>query len=56
MISPASIWPRGAAGRNRRHFLARAGWLDHRNKDRKMVEDMDALPMVSPIYKRDLNP
>ncbi len=27
-----------------------------RNKDRKMVEDMDVFPMVSPIYKRDLNP
>lgn len=25
-----------------------------RNKDRAMIEDMDALPMVSPIYKRDL--
>jgi radical SAM superfamily enzyme YgiQ (UPF0313 family) len=27
-----------------------------RNKDRKMVEDMDVFPMVSPIYKRDLDP
>jgi hypothetical protein len=26
-----------------------------RNKDRKMVEDMDVFPMVSPIYKRDLD-
>jgi len=25
-----------------------------RNKDRATIEDMDALPMVSPIYKRDL--
>ena len=25
-----------------------------RNKDRAMIEDMDALPMVAPIYKRDL--
>jgi radical SAM superfamily enzyme YgiQ (UPF0313 family) len=26
-----------------------------RNKDRAMIEDMDVLPMVSPIYKRDLD-
>ena len=26
-----------------------------RNKDRVLIEDMDALPMVSPIYKRDLD-
>jgi hopanoid biosynthesis associated radical SAM protein HpnJ len=25
-----------------------------RNKDRAIIEDMDVLPMVSPIYKRDL--
>ena len=25
-----------------------------RNKDRAVIEDMDVLPMVSPIYKRDL--
>jgi hopanoid biosynthesis associated radical SAM protein HpnJ len=25
-----------------------------RNKDRAMIEDMDVLPMVSPVYKRDL--
>ena len=25
-----------------------------RNRDRAMIEDMDALPMVSPVYKRDL--
>ncbi|RVU05451.1 hopanoid biosynthesis associated radical SAM protein HpnJ [Novosphingobium umbonatum] len=25
-----------------------------RNKDRATIEDMDALPMVSPVYKRDL--
>jgi hopanoid biosynthesis associated radical SAM protein HpnJ len=34
-------------------------WRDHdgeivHNKDRKVVEDMDSLPFVSPIYKRDL--
>lgn len=27
-----------------------------RNKDRAQIEDMDVLPMVSPIYKRDLDP
>ena len=26
-----------------------------RNKDRAQIEDMDVLPMVSPIYKRDLD-
>ena len=26
-----------------------------RNKDRAIIEDMDLLPMVSPIYKRDLD-
>jgi len=26
-----------------------------RNKDREMIEDMDVLPMVSPIYRRDLD-
>jgi hopanoid biosynthesis associated radical SAM protein HpnJ len=26
-----------------------------RNKDRAIIEDMDVLPMVSPIYKRDLD-
>ena len=25
-----------------------------RNRDRAMIEDMDSLPMVSPVYKRDL--
>ncbi|QKR99673.1 hopanoid biosynthesis associated radical SAM protein HpnJ [Sphingomonas sp. CL5.1] len=25
-----------------------------RNRDRAMIEDMDVLPMVSPVYKRDL--
>ena len=25
-----------------------------RNRDRAMIEDMDALPMVAPVYKRDL--
>ena len=25
-----------------------------RNKDRAIIEDMDVLPMVSPVYKRDL--
>ncbi len=27
-----------------------------RNKDRAQIEDMDVLPMVSPIYRRDLDP
>ncbi|MEO6715889.1 MAG: hopanoid biosynthesis associated radical SAM protein HpnJ [Novosphingobium sp.] len=26
-----------------------------RNKDRAIIEDMDVLPMVSPVYKRDLD-
>ena len=26
-----------------------------RNRDRAMIEDMDVLPMVSPVYKRDLD-
>jgi len=30
-----------------------AGDIIH-NKDRKVIEDMDSLPFVSPIYKRDL--
>jgi hopanoid biosynthesis associated radical SAM protein HpnJ len=34
-------------------FRAADGSIVH-NKNRSVIEDMDALPMVSPIYKRDL--
>ena len=34
-------------------YRAADGTIVH-NKNRAMIEDMDALPMVSPIYKRDL--
>jgi hopanoid biosynthesis associated radical SAM protein HpnJ len=34
-------------------FRAADGSIVH-NKNRAVIEDMDALPMVSPIYKRDL--
>jgi hopanoid biosynthesis associated radical SAM protein HpnJ len=34
-------------------FRATDGSIVH-NKNRAVIEDMDALPMVSPIYKRDL--
>jgi radical SAM superfamily enzyme YgiQ (UPF0313 family) len=44
----------GAPGRDRRHFLSRAGRHDHPQQNRAIIEDMDALPMVSPMYKRDL--
>ena len=35
--------------------MARARRDDRAHKDRAQIEDMDVLPMVSPIYKRDLD-
>lgn len=40
--------------------IAGISWRDagggiHHNPPREMIEDMDALPFVAPIYKRDLN-
>ena len=44
----------GRTCRDRRHHLAQRGRRIVHNKERAILEDMDQLPFVTEVYKRDL--
>ena len=52
--SPSRNSPRARLGRDRRPVLPRRDGAIVHNDDRAILENMDLLPFVTPVYKRDL--
>ena len=53
-ISRSPRWPRAARWRLSTASATGTRWAGLHNRDREILEDMDQLPFVTPVYKRDL--